>query len=66
MKYRLTYCKRLQPAETIPWFESALSANQQLDDKEAERMHLLNLGPQYNRLNQPPRALDFMEHTSSL
>jgi tetratricopeptide (TPR) repeat protein len=38
-----------------------LSAAQQLDDKEAERMHLLSLGPKYNRLNQPQRALEFME-----
>ena len=53
--------KRLPPAETIRWFEAALSASQQLDDKEAERMHLLNLGPEYNRLNQPQGAFDFME-----
>jgi tetratricopeptide (TPR) repeat protein len=58
--------KRLQPAETIRWFEAALSASQQLDDKEAERMHLLNLGPEYNRLNQPQRALEFMERALSL
>jgi tetratricopeptide (TPR) repeat protein len=58
--------KRLQPAETIRWFEAALSAAQQLDDKEAERMHLLNLGPEYNRLNQPQRALEFMERALSL
>ena len=36
--------KRLPPAETIRWFEAALSASQQLDNKGAERMHLLNLG----------------------
>jgi hypothetical protein len=62
---RLTYCKRLQPAETFHCFESPLSATQQLVDEEAERKQLLSLGPQYNRLNQTPRALDFMEHTSS-
>ena len=58
--------KRLPPAETIRWFEAALSASQQLDDKKAERMHLLNLGPEYNRLNQPQGAFDFMERALSL
>ncbi len=58
--------KRLQPAENIRWFEAALSAAQQLGDTEAERMHLLNLGPEYNRLGQPQRALDFMERALSL
>ncbi len=58
--------KRLPPAETIRWFEAALSAAQQLGDKEAERMHLLNLGPEYNRINQPQRALEFMERALSL
>jgi len=58
--------KRLQPAETIRWFEAALSAAQQLGDKEAERMHLLNLGPEYNRLNQPQKALEFMERALGL
>ena len=29
-------------------------------------MHLLNLGPEYNRLNQPQRALEFMERALSL
>ena len=58
--------KRLPPAETIGWFEAALSAAQQLDDKETERMHLLNLGPEYNRLNQPQGAFDFMERALSL
>jgi hypothetical protein len=43
-----------------------LSASQQLDDKKAERMHLLNLGPEYNRLYQPQRAFDFMERALSL
>jgi hypothetical protein len=58
--------KRLPPAETIRWFEGALSASQQLDNKEAERMHLLNLGPEYNRLKQPQGAFDFMERALSL
>ncbi|MBC8282884.1 MAG: tetratricopeptide repeat protein [Nitrospinae bacterium] len=58
--------KRLQPTETIRWFEAALSAAQQLGDKEAERMHLLNLGPEYNRLNQPQKAMEFMERALSL
>jgi hypothetical protein len=56
----------LPPAETSCWFESALSAAQQLDDKEAERMHHLNLGPEYNRLKQPQRVFDFMKRTLSL
>ena len=58
--------KRLPPAETIRWFEAALSASQQLDNKEAERMHLLNLKPEYNRLNQPQGVFDFMERALSL
>ena len=58
--------KRLPPAETFRWFEAALSASQQLNNKEAERMHLLNLGPEYNRLYQPQGAFDFMERALSL
>ena len=58
--------KWLPPAETIRWFEAALSASQQLDNKEAECMHLLNLKPEYNRLNQPQGVFDFMEHALSL
>ena len=58
--------KRLQPDDTIRWFEAALSAAQQLGDKEAERMHLLNLGPEYNRKNQPQKALEFMERALNL
>ncbi|MEK9627900.1 MAG: tetratricopeptide repeat protein [Nitrospinota bacterium] len=58
--------KRLQPAETIRWFEAALSAAKQLGDSEAERMHLLSLGPEYNRMKQPQKAMEFMERALSL
>ena len=58
--------KWLPPAETIRWFEAALSASHQLDNKEAERMHLLNPRPEYNRLNEPQGVFDFMERALSL
>ena len=50
--------KRLSPLECISWFEAALSAASQLEDKEAERKHLLNLGKQYDLLNQSKKAID--------
>ena len=48
--------QRLSPAECIQWFEAALTAAKQLNDKESERKHLLNLGAQYVLLKKPHEA----------
>ncbi len=58
--------KRLSPSECISWFEAALSAASQLEDKEAERKHLLNLGKQYVLLNQSKKAIDTLERALTL
>ena len=58
--------KRLSPLECISWFEAALSAASQLEDKEAERKHLLNLGKQYVLLNQSKKAIDTLERAITL
>jgi tetratricopeptide (TPR) repeat protein len=58
--------KRLSPLECISWFEAALSAAGQLEDKEAERKHLLNLGKQYVLLNQLKKAMDTLERALTL
>jgi tetratricopeptide (TPR) repeat protein len=49
---------RLSPSECIQWFEAALAAAGQLEDKEAEGKHLLNLGQQYVLLNQSQKAME--------
>ena len=53
--------KRLSPSDCIQWFEAALSAAIQLEDKEAERKHLLNLGQQYVLLNQTQNAINTLQ-----
>ena len=58
--------KRLSPSECITWFEAALSAASQLEDKEAERKHLLNLGKQYVLLNQSKKAIDTLQRALAL
>ncbi|MBT3365595.1 MAG: hypothetical protein HN472_03345 [Nitrospina sp.] len=53
--------KRLSPAECIQWYEAALLAANQLEDKEAEGKHLLNLGQQYVLLNQSAKAIETLQ-----
>jgi tetratricopeptide (TPR) repeat protein len=53
--------QRLSPSECIQWFEAALLAASQLDDKEAEGKHLLNLGQQYVLINQLPKAIETLQ-----
>ncbi len=58
--------QRLSPEECIQWFEAALSAANQLEDKEAERKHILNLGQQYALLNQSQKATDTLQRALTL
>jgi tetratricopeptide (TPR) repeat protein len=58
--------QRLSPTECIQWFEAALSAATQLEDKEAERKHLLNLGQQYVLLNQSQNAINTLQRALTL
>lgn len=58
--------KRLSPSECISWFEAALAAASQLEDKEAERKHLLNLGKQYVLLNQSKKALETLQRALTI
>ncbi len=53
-------CQRLSPSESIQWLETALTAARQLQDKNAEGQHLLNLGCQYVVLSK------FQEATNTL
>jgi len=57
--------QRLSPSECVQWFEAALSAASQLEDKEAERKHLLNLGQQYVLLNRLQEATDTLQRAFS-
>ncbi|MBT5632754.1 MAG: hypothetical protein HOJ13_08480 [Nitrospina sp.] len=57
--------KRLSPSECIQWYEAALLAANQLEDKEAEGKHLLNLGQQYVLLNQSPKAIETLQSALS-
>lgn len=58
--------QRLSPSECIQWFEAALAAASQLEDKEAERKHLLNLGQQYVLMGQSKKAIDTLERALTL
>ncbi len=58
--------QRLSPAQAIQWFEAALSAAKLLEDKEAERKHILNLGQQYVKLNQTQKAMDTLQQALTL
>lgn len=53
--------KRLSPSECVQWFEAALLAANQLEDKEAERKHLLNLGKQYVLMNESQKAIETLQ-----
>ncbi|MBC8286284.1 MAG: tetratricopeptide repeat protein [Nitrospinae bacterium] len=57
--------QRLSPTECIQWFEAALTAARQLEDKEAERTHLLNLGCQYALSNQSLEATNTLQSALS-
>ncbi len=58
--------QRLSPTECLQWFEAGLSAARQLEDHEAERKHLLNLGQQYVLLNQSQKAIDTLQRALTL
>jgi tetratricopeptide (TPR) repeat protein len=58
--------QRLSPAECLQWFEAGLSAARQLEDHEAERKHLLNLGQQHVLLNQSQKAIDTLQRALTL
>ena len=52
---------RLPPRERITWLEAALAAARRLKGREAEGVHLTNLGPAYADLGEPRRAIEFFE-----
>ena len=54
--------QRLSSSQCIQWFEAALAASRQLEDKEAERKHLLSLGQQYALSNQPEKAVEALQN----
>ena len=53
---------RQSPTECIRWMEAGLNAARQLDDMDAEKNHLLNLGTMHNELKKydrrPTRILE--------
>jgi len=54
---------RMTPREKIPVLEAALEAARRLGDREAEGIHLGNLGLAYADLGDPRRAIGFYEQT---
>lgn len=57
--------QRLSPTECIQWYETALTAARQLEDKESERKHLLNLGAQYVLLRKTQEATNTLQKALS-
>jgi tetratricopeptide (TPR) repeat protein len=54
---------RLHPREMIQWLEAALRAACTLSDREAESVHVGNLGVTYNSEGDYPRAVEFLERS---
>jgi len=52
---------RMTPRERIPVLEAALEAARRLGDKQAQGVHLGNLGSAYADLGDPRRAIGFYE-----
>jgi tetratricopeptide (TPR) repeat protein len=52
---------RQHPHERIRWLESALAAARRLKRREAEGVHLGNLGLAYSNLGETRKAIDFYE-----
>ncbi len=52
---------RLHPRAQIAWREAALTAARALGHREAEGVHLGNLGTAYQNLGEPRRAIDYYE-----
>ena len=57
------YCLnlRLHPREWIRWLEAALAAARRAKNRQAEGVHLGNLGNAYADLGEPRRAIEFYE-----
>jgi tetratricopeptide (TPR) repeat protein len=62
------YCLglRLHPRESIEWLQAALGAAQQLKDRQAEGVHLGNLGIAYGQLGETRRAIECYEEILAL
>ena len=58
--------KRLSPSECIQWFEAGLTSAKQLEDKEAERKHLLSLGSQYVLSGKVQEATNILQNAVTL
>ena len=57
---------RLHPREKISWLEAALSAARKLKYREAEGVHLGNLGLAYAELGETRRAIEYHEKALAL
>ncbi|MBL8171651.1 MAG: tetratricopeptide repeat protein, partial [Acidobacteria bacterium] len=57
---------RQNPLEQIGWRETALAAAQKLGRKDAQGVHLGNLGIAYESLGQPQRAIEFYEQVLAI
>ncbi len=57
---------RQPPKECVRWLEAALDAAKQMMDSEAEKIHLLNLGREYNFLKERSKAIEYLEQAQSL
>jgi tetratricopeptide (TPR) repeat protein len=52
---------RLHPREHIKWLEAGLAAARRLRDRQAEGVHLGNLGVAYAKLGEARRAIEYHE-----
>ena len=52
---------RLHPRDWTIWLEAALAAARQLQNRQAEVVHLGNLGNAYSDLGEPRRAVEYFE-----
>ncbi len=57
---------RLSPGEKIPWLEAAVEAARRLGDREAEGVHLGNLGLAYAALGEVRKAIGFYEQALAI
>ena len=57
---------RLHPRDWINWLEAALTAARQLQHKQAEGVHLGNLGTVYAALGEPRRAIEYLEQNLAI
>jgi len=54
---------RLYPEERIAWSQAGLAAARRLEDRDAESVHLSNLGLVYNQMGEIRRAIEYYQQS---